>query len=144
MGRVGRSRLTISLWILPTRKPSVAGNCANGVPTAELRGEGTEVFFTSPTKGAQGGIGAGKTQLTRIKPRERGREVSFVLDGEVVNRCKKHKQRNFVERDRPFCPVTIWAKSHELAKKTQYVKSHIYQAPRQRGQFGKRCVPGPS
>ena len=45
-------------------------------------------FFMSPKKGTRGGIEAEKMQLTRVKSRERRRDFNFVLEGEVVNRCK--------------------------------------------------------
>ena len=39
-------------------------------------------------KGTRGGIKVEKMQLTRVKSKERRRDYNFVLDGEVVNRCK--------------------------------------------------------
>ena len=45
-------------------------------------------FFMPPKKGTRGGIEAEKMQLTRVKSKERRRDYNFVLDGEVVNRCK--------------------------------------------------------
>ena len=45
-----------------------------------------------PKKGTGGVIEAGKIQLARVKSRERGRGFNFVLDGEVVNRCKNRKK----------------------------------------------------
>ena len=41
-----------------------------------------------PKKGTRGGIEAEKMQLTKVKSRERRGDFNFVLDGEVVNRCK--------------------------------------------------------
>ena len=46
-----------------------------------------------PKKGTRGGIEAGKMQLTRVKSKERRRNFDFVLDGEVVNRCKKYRKK---------------------------------------------------
>ena len=48
-----------------------------------------KLFFMPPKKGTRGGIEAEKMQLTRVKSRERRRDFNFVLEGEVVNRCKK-------------------------------------------------------
>ena len=41
-----------------------------------------------PKKGTRGGIEVEKMQLAKVKSRERRRDFNFVLDGEVVNRCK--------------------------------------------------------
>ena len=41
-----------------------------------------------PKRGTRGGIEAEKIQLARVKSREKRRAFNFVLDGEVVNRCK--------------------------------------------------------
>ena len=53
-----------------------------------LEKKAPKFFFMPPKKGTRGGIEAEKMQLTRIKSRERNRDFKFMLDGEVVNRCK--------------------------------------------------------
>ena len=50
------------------------------------------------------------------------------LRAAILTTSRRHRRDrcNFIERDRPSCPVTIWAKSHELAK-MQNAKNHICQ-----------------